>query len=326
MADREAYDVEPEDCDAPADCVRAFRVLRGQVLDLLMHDVRSVRAQMSELFWQDAAFRIFNLARRFSERGRETSAVSGLLASYLDTAYVAREVTEVARLLERPGDDPAKGVVSLPTVIKLVREGRHLITRDVYVAHGGLPYDYEAAQVADREGLRARGGGAGWASPKPAMSAIAHRTFDRLSGTAPDRRSRDDKLKPGLLRWLEEHLTCAETTKFRRLRNKVFAHAADSASRGASWTRDGISLNDVDQVHRRLLEVAEVLSQLVSGYQIAPIVTASGDVLYGLDRPFLRDENLPDVRELLDEYARTREEWTERALDAAPCKPKPART
>ena len=320
MSNKPGYETKPENCGVDAARVIAFRELRDQILGLLETDPQSIRKQLSELFWQDATFRLFNLARRFSTPGQEKSAVAGLLANYLDTAYVTREVVEVSRLLERPGPDPAKGVISLPAVVELLRKGTLVITRDVYVCHDGLPYDYEAAAAADFRKHLAAGGGFRWSSTEPTQSEFAHATFDRLSGKRPEDRQPSDTLKPGLLRWLERHLVCDEAAKILRLRNKVFAHAANSHSRGGGWEREGISLNDVDAVHKRILEVAEVLSTSVSGDTLTPAAVPQFDILDGLSRPFIAEADRAELYEAWASYTHEREQWGMKSLDAAPCK------
>jgi AbiU2 len=313
------------DCDVSDKARLAeFRSLRERVADLLKEDEEhSIASQLSELFWHDASFRAFNHARRTNTESRKNAAVAPLLASYLDNAYVQGEVLAVSRLTDSPAEGLDRGVVSLPTVIKFVRDNRACITRETYVCYDGLPFDCEAAAAAEHK-ANPHEPGVHWVAVPPSFySQCAREIFDRLSGKAADRRRRDDQIKPGLLKWLERHLEGDDTRKIRLHRNKVLAHPADRASRGGGPAeRLGVTLESIDGLHKRLLEIGEVLSWTVLGEPLlgTPIAIPQFDQFEGFDRVFTFPEDLKSLGQLWTEMTRETEDWSRNSLDAAPCK------
>src|SRR5439155_4784372 len=65
------------------------------------------------------------------------SAPSSTLAYLLDRGYVFTQVLAIQKLLDNRED-----VISVRRLLKDVRKHRGVITREVYVAGDGLPYDY----------------------------------------------------------------------------------------------------------------------------------------------------------------------------------------
>src|SRR5262245_30956085 len=104
--------------------------------------------------------------------------------------------SEIRRLL-----DKTSGVISLRRLINELRSNWRLFTRENFVCHDGLPYDYEAVMVKE---MAARAGeGAFWGSTTGpdawATSRMAHEQFDRLAGIDPSERTREDRLPKTLL-------------------------------------------------------------------------------------------------------------------------------
>jgi hypothetical protein len=106
--------------------------------------------------------------------------------------------------------DRTSGVISLRRLITDLRSNWPLFTRENYVCHDGLPYDYEAVMLKEFAERAAKG--AFWASttgPEAhGSSRMAHEQFDRLAGLDPAKRMRVDRLPKSLLDtiegWLED--------------------------------------------------------------------------------------------------------------------------
>lgn len=325
-----SYKTTISDCDISDKTFLAeFRAFRDRVAELLRGDEEhSISAQLLELFWHDATFRTFNEARRTNTADRRNAAIAPLLANYLDNAYIQSEVLAVSRLTDPPAEEAKLGVVSLPTVIKVLRDNIHLVTREMYVCYDGLPFDCEAA-AADEHAATPFVSGVRWMAVPPSdYSRWAHNVFDRLSGKAADRRHREDRIKPGVLRWLERQIQGEDISKIRLHRNKVLAHKADRTSRGAGpAARLGLSLNGIDALHKRLLNVAEVLSWATLGEVLVgtPIATPQYDQLEGLDSVFAFPEDLESLENLWRAMSAEKENWCVESLDDAPCKIPPLR-
>jgi hypothetical protein len=319
------YSTPASSCDV-VDKVRLaqFRKFREQASYLLKDDEdHSIWAQLLQLFWHDAAFRSFNEARRTNTAERKNAAIAPVLARYIDNAYVEGEVLGISRLTDPHNEDAGRGVVSLPTIIKLLRDNQACITRETFVCYDGLPFDDKAAAEMENAAVPYVEGVTSMPVQPSDYSRWAHELFDRLSGKPPHRRHRDDTVKPGLLKWLNRQLQGADIQKIRQHRNKVLAHPADRASRGGGAAdRLGLTLNAIDALHRRLLEVGEVLSWVCLGEELvgSPIPIPQFDQFEGFDRVFAFPEDLPSLGRFWSEMTSDREDWARSALGAAPTK------
>ena len=129
---------------------------------------------------------------------------------------------------------PKHQVISLRRLLDDIKNNICLITREIYVANDGLPYNPKPG----RDGFLAappESGGSGTfpASGPEAWPAAerAHAVFDNLAGVNPGDRSRDDRVDPEIFTRLESVLSRSGCDHFATLGNKSVAHAADLFSR-----------------------------------------------------------------------------------------------
>lgn len=304
-------DTSPTECDVAnkAD-LTAYRDLRARAFALLRTDEEhSVWAQIIEFNWLDATFRIINEARRNATGAHPNAAIAPLLGEFVDQAYVMGVVGAVGRLTDPPSEDAVRGVVSLPTVLRMLRDNLTLFRREIFVSHDGVPYDPTAPAEVWEPGVR-------WVAHGPHdISADRHALFDRLSRKTPDKRSRSDVVHFRVLAGLEDRLAHPSIIKIRRHRNKVVSHAADATAR-AGIGKLGLSLADVDDTARALIEITEVLATILTGEILvgSPIPIAQFDVLEHLGEPFAFQSDLTDLQSLWDETVRMREGWSDDAL------------
>ena len=232
----------------------------------------SITGQLSQLFWQDAAFRTFNQARLLTKDRKPTSAMAPLLASFLDQGYVSAQVLGISRLVEfSDPKHPKKGVVSLRRLVDELRAHRRLLTRENFLSQDNLPYDFEpvreaafAAAVAKAENgvdfwHEAVGGPTDYDSARS-----QHELFDRLSGVNADQRQPNDLISESVLELLDKALNDPVFEAIKKFRHKTIAHAADAFSRGpATSSVPGLKFNDVDQALWILVGVLQVVSATI---------------------------------------------------------------
>lgn len=284
--------------------VTAFELLRGD-------EDHSIWEQMVTLFWRDATYRMFNEARRTASEARPNAAISGLLGEYIDAAYILFEVTAISRLTDQPQDDPERGLVSLPTILKLVRDNRSLITREMFVAFDGVPYD--PIPVAPAEHFT----GVRWVAREPwEVSEERHTLFDRLSRRTPDRRTRQDQVHRKVLASIADRLSSPTLSVIRSHRNKVISHAADHASR-AGLSPLALSLASIDVAHRSLLEATETLATILIGEILigGPVPQPQYDFLDKLDMPFVFQDDLAGLNDHFSTHLLERERWSRNAVE-----------
>ncbi|MFN3780059.1 MAG: AbiU2 domain-containing protein [Brevundimonas aurantiaca] len=302
-----------EDCDiADKTELAAYRALRERAHDLLRGDEEhSIFAQLIDFNWRDAIYRIINEARRTVSADRKNAAVAPVLGEFIDQSYVMGVVAAVGRLTDPPSIDSGKGVVSLPTVLRLLRDHHDLVRREMFVCFDGVPYDPTPQEEPWEPGVR-------WVARTPQdISGDRHALFDRLSRKTPDRRARTDVVHRKVLAAMEDRLAHRAIAGIRRHRNKVVSHAADATSRAGS-ERFGLSLATVDDAGRALIEVTETLATILTGEILIgmPVPVATFDILEDFSEPFAFDSDLEALQDLWDHTARTREGWSETAVSA----------
>jgi hypothetical protein len=106
--------------------------------------------------------------------------------------------------------DKRKDVVSLRRLVTEIQESRHLFTREIFVSHDGLPYDY--ASVENRIMLTHLGKAPFWGAKtgpdanRP--SEAAHKFFDDLCGIDLPNRRRTDQIPDivfgKIVEWFDE--------------------------------------------------------------------------------------------------------------------------
>lgn len=312
----------PEDqCDvADRDKLSRYREHATRWFDWLeTDDAHAITRQLSDLMWHDATFRILNEARRL-EGAEASSSRSPLLAPFIDQGYVAGQVLGISKLVEPSPNVPntKKGVISLKRLVDELSDNRDLFTREVFVAHDGLPYEYEAvsrdyhAKLFERMGtepvfetMETEGPGA-WDTAQR-----LHELFDRLSGIKPDARQREDRLPDGIFDTLLKALDDPVFDAIRVLRHKRLAHAADAVSRLQKTAKSGLKMDETAHAHRVLLGVLQAISAglLYGSWRASAIPVAQFNIFERFPDPFVHEDQLGRLREAWDGIAAERDQW-----------------
>jgi hypothetical protein len=237
------YTFAVEDCDVlDKSGLATYREKRSEWLHFLNgDDDHAVWRQISAMLWNDAIFRMMKESRRLSRKaGYASSSRNRSLAQFMDQGFVATQTLSIRRLMEKASNKPARQVISLRRVLNDIKTHRHLITREHYVAHDGLPFDPAPVKQAYVETVirRSKNGVHGeWiATTGPhawSMSELAHEKFDELSGVAREHRSRGDLINDRVFEQIEAMLTESGWENIAEFGNKFIAHAADEHSRNS---------------------------------------------------------------------------------------------
>lgn len=314
------YSFPTSECDvADKSKLEQFRQKRREWLDLYEGDPdHNIRKQINDLMWSDAVFRALNHARSFGSEDQRTASHNRALAEFIDNGYVASQALAISKLTDPWNRDLSKNVVSLPRLLRDIRENLELITREHFICFDGLPYDYEkvkqryyanltpdelrAISYLPRSGPEAFG-----------TSEVWHRAFDRYARS--NSRSRGDLIDLEILDRLDAVLKESSIKKIRIFRNKYVGHAADRISRtGHALEKLGFSLNDFADAQRRIIIVAEVIGMFLGTTVANPIATAQYDVFEFIDRPIAAQTDTEALNALWDHLETSRDEWRNRAL------------
>lgn len=306
------WDHPVEDCDVHdyTKLIRYRERAETWVSVLSGDPLNSVSAQLIDMFWNDAVWRSLNESRRLAI-DREGIGTPGIVAALLDRGYLTGQVLSVSRLLERSSRNATKQVNSLRRIADELSAERGLFTREVFVAHDGLPFDWEA--VRERVGFQA---GVVWrdtAGPNAwEMALLRHKEFDRLSGVSSGQRSRNDLISDHLWQKFEQTLNDPVFEDILAFRHKSIAHAADEFSRSAAPNlRLGVSLNEFARAHYLLLGLYQAISAnlLYQSWLGSAVPVPQVDQFEDLDLRLLEDDARPSMKEFWDDHCSEREGW-----------------
>ena len=286
------------DCDVPSErrsVLEAYRAKRSTWLDWIDKDKdHAIWTTLSAMIWNDVSFRTL---AHLGANDPNSPLGNSLLAEKLINGHVATQVLAIRRLMDR-----SRNTISLRRLIADIRSNYALLTRENYVCHDGLPYDYAAvmhAEIAQREGT-----GAFWVGTSGPQSwgtsQMAHQQFDRLSGIDPCNRQRVDRLPRVLLDRIEGWLNSSDADELAEWSHVYLAHAGSAENRKA--LAEAIITNDrITAVTRVLARVTEAISAYLlfaGGRSNALMPTAQFNQFEHLDRPVLLPNQLESLHDL----------------------------
>jgi hypothetical protein len=262
----------------------------------------------SAMVWTDVSFRTL---AQFAINNEETCLSNTLVAEQLINGHVATQVLTIRRLTDKSGT----GVISLRRLIIDVRSNWKLFTRENYICHDGLPYDYDAAMC--KEMATRVGTGAFWrATTGPGAfgtSSMAHELFDKLAGIHPDQRSREDRLPIALLDTIEGWLDASGADGLAEWSHAYLAHAGGPQNR-KRVADSMVTNNKITDAIRVIARVAEAISAYVlfgSGRLNSLMPTAQFDQFENLDKPLMKAEYSKDAYALWDSLSNERDRYVD---------------
>ena len=316
------YKFTVDQCDVnDKQTLEQYRIKRTQWLQWLCGDAHhAIWSQIMAMIWNDMSFALLNETRNPACWEGGVVALNAMLLNFIDQGYVASQALAIRKLMEKSNPrDASKGVISLRRLVDDLKDNAHLFTRENYVCHDGMPYDYQAVAQswhAKQIGQNASGTFGGWGDttgPNAFCSAeIAHRDFDRLSGVSPDNRRREDGISKTVFDNLDHWLTNSGAQEIVTLANKLIAHAADETSRQAApLERLKMTISKVAAIHRAFIRCAHAISVgLLQGPNYVRVVPVPQyDLLKHLDQAFIHPKACKDLRDFQAKWVNERDGW-----------------
>jgi hypothetical protein len=313
------YNYSIAQCDVPPERrsqLEAYRAKRQQWLTWLDADEHHpLWTSLSSMVWTDVSYRTLRQTVIDHEVKNEATCLQNtLIAEQIIQGYVARQVLGIRRLL-----DKTSGVISLRRLIIDLRSHWQLFTRENYICHDGLPYDFEA--VMTREMTARAGKGAFWASTTGpdawAMSRMAHEQFDRLAGIDPDKRTRGDRLPKTLLGTIEGWLDGSGAEELADWSHAYLAHAG-GPDRRRQIEEDLVTADKISEATRTLVRVTEAVSAYVlfAGGRVNGLVpVAQYDQFEHLDQPAVQPGHQGNAAHSWDALSRERDTYAANVED-----------
>lgn len=302
-----------EKCDVERkDALAKYRAKLQIWHALLFDDVEhSIFSQYTDMMWHDAAWRIVNEARRFTIDDGPSSAISPILGKLIDHGYAMTQVVAVSKLLEKSDPlHPKKAVISIRRVVDEIIEHRGLFTREIFVSHDGIPYDWTPSPESSSSDQIEWVGQDG--SNGRMLASLKHLHFDKLSGVAKSNRSRDDKVSKAIFDRLSDQLNDPVFEEIRNLRNKRIAHAADANSRAQITNlRKSLKFSELEKAHKILTGVLQAISQglLFGKFVGTSVPTEQPEAFEHLELPFVQSSRTKETYQLWCDHVREREGW-----------------
>jgi hypothetical protein len=293
------YQYSIAQCDVPPERrakLEAFRAKRASWIEWIDDDEHhAIWTTISAMVWTDVSFR--TMAKLATDH--ENSCLgNSLIAEALINGHVATQVLGIRRLMDNSGS----GVMSLRRLIKDVRSNFDLFTRENYVCHDGLPYDYEPAQT--KAMMAHAGRGPVWlptTGPEAySTSQMIHEQFDRLSGTDPSMRSRDDPLPITLIKTVEAWLDQSGADDLAKWSHAYLAHAG-TPQRRESIAGLMVTTNKITEAIRELARATEAVSAEIlfaSGRLNSLMPTGQFDQFENLDKPVMSADSSDEAHRL----------------------------
>jgi len=303
---RVEYEFSVENCDVSIDKRKALKEYRRIRQECLGHirgpSVLSVFAQLQHLAWNTALFQTLNEGRRLEP----DAPVNGPLWGLVTEGYAISTSLGIRRLL-----DNDKRRISLAWVISRIEKNIHLMTREFYVCHDGLPCDYQDAKdcfyanlsssLKQTQPFSVATGKEGWF-----LSEQMHENFDGLCGE-PVKRNRSDQIDIGLVNSFKDALKSNSITSISTLASRVMAHSV-------ICNQDDIempSYADLIDALSTLMSLAnEISSSIFYDTNIGSVVPLyRGDPVESLDQPWISTDNLGSLRSFWEDICKGMDEW-----------------
>lgn len=214
-----------EACDVPMvrhGRLEAYREFRSECLDCLHRSELSVSKQLIALAYYTTIFRTLNES---SERH-----VNHILWQLAGANYASLLAAGIRRMIDRDSR-----TISLWWVLDQLENRPELLTRELYVCHDGLPFDWERART---EWTAARSEGSSETSTDWIRAPIRgrnawgdsrrmHDAFDEVMGTVPalGKRRRLDVMSIGVISRLKAELQAPSIDRLHTWADRRMLHA-----------------------------------------------------------------------------------------------------
>jgi len=274
-----------EKCDVKdKDSLEKFRTKRKEWLAHLKTDEHAINSLIYDMTWNDVTFRTLAY---IAEIDKDSCLHNPLLSESLVHGYFARQVLLIRRLM-----DGNSKTISLCRLLKDIKENIRFFTRENFVAHDGLPYNYETGRQQEIEKLKNNGiilrdtsGPNAWGT-----SRQAHEIFDKLSGVHAKNRCRDDRISKNVIERLMGWLNDSDAEELVQWSHRFLAHSGNENERKKiDLASHAPSLDKIKKVLSSFIRISEIISAhlLFSHAHGSVVPYASFNKFEGIQSPLL---------------------------------------
>lgn len=279
-------------------------------------DPHSICRQVYSMLWDYALFCSVNEMRRIADTEPKSGVgFNGAVIRLFDAGFVTTQASTIRRLIEKPKADLKWAVISVRRILKDIKDNIGCITRENYVSHDGLPYDYGtvhqrwfASLPITENGVC--GGSLAAQGPDAWVTAErVHQHFDILAQAKQTERTREDLVKVEILEHLEAQIEKCDHIK--TYVDKFIAHAAAPETRtGLQDDEKAITLERLEACHKIIYQVTSFISgPLLWESGLGGLPVPQYDHLKNIEKRWVNPKNMGKVREKWDAFEKEVAVW-----------------
>jgi len=279
-------------------------------------DENSISQQIAAMIWDAAIFRFILESRQIQiKKNPERPLLNTSFHSFLDRNFFQSQIVSIRRLADKGYDltDIKRGVYSLHSLIDDISKRRLELTRESLFKLRDIPYDYSQLQQREKEFItqQVKENRRGFRVPPEfnwEISAEAHITFDRLSGTLAENRTSQDVIAEKVFTRLEDRLDmCQEIIQYV---NKYIAHSATPESRALINVESSkITLKHIWDAHQVIYEISEYLMGVLYSESYSPLAWKSPNLFDNWDAPLLEHQEIDRLETIYEQYGQETNKW-----------------
>jgi hypothetical protein len=283
---------------------------------LKSEDDNSIFPQIHAMIWDAAIFRLILESRQIQiQKNPDNPSLNASFHSFLNRNFFQAQLASIRRLVDKsyPLTSIKRGIYSLYSLIDDINKRRLELTRASFFKLRDIPYDYSQLQQREKEFIakQIKGNKRGFRVPAEfnwEISAEAHVTFDRLSGTLAENRTPQDVIAEKVFtRLLAKLDTCQEIIHYV---NKYVAHSATPASRAYKNIESSqITLKHIWDAHQVIYEVSEYLSGVLYSESQFPLAWKSPNLFDHWDVPLLEYQDINRLESIYEQYWEETDKW-----------------
>lgn len=276
--------------------------------DAFRDETTGIHRTIQDLLWNYAAFRTtVRIVRLANEKRGSRPPLNQMMFNLVSEGYWSSLLLGTRRLLDKAPIKGSKGVYSIRSVVRDVKESQSWLTRRIYVEKVfDAQYDLDRLQE-QHDRLVATADGPVWGSRELRKSKVAHCHFDVLSGVPVSERNPGDLTSDTIFEKIEVRLASLD-----RIAEYVSSHVAHAGNKQSRQDRElgDFDIRDAEKTLRQLKEIADLVGVWFANQGGAGLSTYLGDQFDGLDHPVVDTADLADLSEQWRLIDREIAEWS----------------
>lgn len=281
---------------------------------LFGRDINSIVHQIILLVWDAGIYRMLLESRQILvDQDPLHPKINNSLHRFIDHSFFHTQASSIRRLTDNSnGLYGKKGVYSLLSLVKDIKSRNNELTRKRYFELNNVPYDIDLIKKKQREFIQEKSHNDVdiYITPKEICSTIsieAHERFDHLSQVDPRNRQPNDIVPLSFWDAKIKEIQCSEAIN--KYVDKFVAHAASPESRSLSYDEAKITIIQIWDIHKKLCEVIDFLSNFIVGTHLMFLPNEPADFFDYWDSPIINSENTDLLRETFQNYRKDTEGW-----------------